>query len=78
MLNRRRTTPRDILLAIVIGLALAALAGHESYEAPDSPEEHAQRRREAIDQCREVYGLDARIKFSREGHLICRRAGGGA
>lgn len=71
-----RTTLRDCLLAIAIALGLAAAAGHASfYDEADSPAERAQRRQAAIEQCRALYGFNARILQLPEGHLVCRKGG---
>lgn len=77
MLKRQRTTIRDVLLAVAIGLALGAIAGHESFyaEPPDTTDEREQRRQAAIDECRERYGFNAIVTPTKEGHLRCRRGG---
>lgn len=63
-------------VAIAIGLAVAAVAGCDTfYDDHTSPLERAQRRQAAIEQCRAQYGFNARILQTREGHLVCRRGG---
>ena len=74
--ERETSTIRDYMLAIVIGLAIAVVAGCNSFYDDDaSPLERAQRRQAAIEQCREQFGFNARLEKARDGHLKCRRAG---
>lgn len=88
-MKRTHRTVGDIAWWLLLSLAtaLAVLFGQalQAAEEPATPPalldaqrqaaEQARWQRAARAQCREAYGDSARVLETREGHLVCRRAG---